>query len=410
MNKLFFLLLVIAVLTACNTSQQTPNNGGTGSVELLPPVETLAPNSPQYKPAFPGQTRVSGVKTQTALNVQVLSDQLKKPWAVVSLPDGRLLITEKGGSFRIATSEGTVSEPITGAPQVDDSGQGGLLDVVPDPDFLKNRVIYWSFSEPVSGGNHTSVARGRLANNEKTIENAEVIYRTVPTYNGRLHYGSRLAFGKDGYLYVSSGERSDLATRPKAQQLDAALGKILRITKDGNPAPGNPFATTPGALPEIWSYGHRNPQGLAFNSITGELWESEMGPRGGDEINLIQPGKNYGWPVITYGIEYSGKTIGDGITQKAGMEQPAYYWDPVQSPSGITFYTGSQIPEWKGNLFVGGLSSKHIARLVIVNNKVTGEERLLGDQNQRIRDVEEGKDGALYAVTDEGRLYRVSKK
>lgn len=406
MNKLFSSLALIAILAGC-TEPQNVQSSPTGT---LPPVETKAPNSPQYKPAFAGQTRVAGVKTKTPLDLQVLATSLVKPWAVISMPDGRLLITEKGGTFRIATTSGTLSQPITGAPKVDDAGQGGLLDVALDPDFTTNRVIYWAFSEPADGGNHTAVAKGRLSNDEKTIENARVIYRALPTFSSRAHYGSRLAFDKNEYLYVTTGERSNLETRPKAQHLNAALGKVLRITKEGLPAPGNPFANTPGALPEIWSLGHRTPQGLVFHPATGELWESEMGPRGGDEINLITPGKNYGWPIITYGIEYSGKSIGDGITQKEGMEQPVYYWDPVQSPSGITFYNGNMIPEWNNNLFVGGLSSKHIARLIIVNNKVVGEERLLEDQNQRFRDVGQGKDGALYAVTDEGRLYRIAKK
>lgn len=406
MKRLTFYMIMMIALAGCGEVQNvTSRTAGT-----LPPVETKEPNSPQYKPAFAGQTRIAGVKTQTPIDVQVLSTNLTKPWAVVPMPDGRLLITEKGGTFRIATTGGALSEAITGAPKVDDAGQGGLLDVALDPDFANNRIIYWSFSEAVDGGNHTAVAKGKISNDEKTIENATVIYRALPTFKGRLHYGSRLAFDKNGYLYVSTGERSDLATRPKSQHLDAALGKVLRITKDGKAAPGNPFVNTAGAMPEIWTYGHRNPQGLAFNEATGELWLSEMGPRGGDEINLIKPGKNYGWPTITYGIEYSGKTIGEGITQKAGMEQPVYYWDPVLSPGGITFYNSNVIPEWKNNLFVGGLSSKHIARLVIVNNKVVGEERLLEDQNQRFRDVGQGKDGALYAVTDEGMLYRIGKK
>lgn len=407
MNKIFLFLGIISLFTGCAEVQ----NVVSAIPGTLPPVETQPPNSPQYKPAFEGQTRIAGIKTLTPYEAKVISKGLERPWAVIALPDGRLLITQKAaGTFVIATTSGQLSQPITGAPKVDDAGQGGLLDVALDPDFTTNRMIYWAFSEPVEAGNHTAVAKGRLSNDEKTIENATVIYRAMPTFKGRAHYGSRLAFDKDGYLLVTTGERSDISMRPKAQYMDAAVGKILRITKDGKAAPGNPFANTPGALPEIWSLGHRTPQGLAFHPATGELWEAEMGPRGGDEINLIKPGKNYGWPTITYGIEYNGKTIGDGITQKEGMEQPIYYWDPVQSPSGITFYGGALIPEWRNNLFVGGLSSKHIARLVINNNKVVGEERLLADQNQRFRDVGEGKDGALYAVTDEGRLYRISPK
>ena len=225
-----------------------------------------------------------------------------------------------------------------------------------------------------------------------------------------MHYGGRILFDKSGDLFVSTGERSDLETRPQAQDLNSALGKILHITTDGKPAGGNPFLNDANARPEIYSYGHRNVQGLAFHPETGDLWENEFGPRGGDEVNLIQPGKNYGWPTITYGLEYSGKKVGKGITRQPGMEQPVYYWDPVVSPSGMTFYSSDSLPEWKNNLFIGSLSGNHIVRLVIKNNKVVGEERLLADQGQRFRAVTQGIDGALYAITDEGRLYRIGKK
>ena len=271
-------------------------------------------------------------------------------------------------------------------------------------------MVYWVFSEKVQGGNLTAVAKGKLSADEKRIEDATVIYRATPAYDGTLHYGGRILIDKDGNLIVSTGERSDLQTRPLAQDLNAALGKVLRITKDGQPAAGNPFAGRAGARPEIYSYGHRNVQSLAFHPQTGDLWEAEFGPRGGDELNRIEPGKNYGWPTITYGLEYSGKKVGEGITQKEGLEQPVYYWDPVLSPSGMTFYSGDKIPEWKNNLFIGGLSSTHIARLVIKDNKVTGEERLLANEGQRFRAVTEGNDGALYAVTDGGRLYQIRKK
>ncbi len=237
-----------------------------------------------------------------------------------------------------------------------------------------------------------------------------MIYRATPAYKGTLHYGGRILIDKDGNLIISTGERSDLETSPQAQDLTSALGKVIRITKAGQPAAGNPFAGKTDARPELYSYGHRNVQGLAINPVTGDLWETEFGPRGGDELNRIEPGKNYGWPIITYGLEYSGQKVGDSIQQKAGLEQPVYYWDPVLSPSGITFYSGSNMPEWKNNLFICGLSSMHIARLVIENNKVVGEERLLAGEEQRFRDITEGKDGALYAVTDMGRLYRIAKK
>ena len=389
---------------ADSNATATASSDSTGA-----PVETRKPNS-DYKPAFPGQTRIGSVKTQTAYEGIVLTSDLKRPWGITQMPDGRFLITEKGGTMRIAATDGKLSNPITGIPAVNDKGQGGLLGLTLDPDFNNNRMVYWVFSENTQGGNLTAVAKGKLSADETKIENATVIYRATPAHNSNLHYGGRILFDKSGNLVVSTGERSDLATRPLAQSLNAALGKVLRITTDGKPAPGNPFEGQSNARPEIYSYGHRNVQGLAWHPETGDLWEGEFGPRGGDEINRIQPGKNYGWPAITYGIEYSGPAISGGATQKEGMEQPVYYWDPVVSPSGMVFYSGDAIPEWKNNLFVCALNLPHLIRLVIQGNKVTGEERLFESENQRFRDITIGKDGALYAVTDGGRLYRVGKK
>ncbi|MBU1822586.1 MAG: PQQ-dependent sugar dehydrogenase [Bacteroidetes bacterium] len=377
----------------------------------LPPVETKTANSPEYNPAFPNQTRAAGIKTSTPYEAKVLAEGLKSPWGIASLPDGRLLVTEKAGNLRIVTQDGKMSEPITGLPEVHHKGQGGLLGITLDPKFKSNRMVYWAFSEPTDEGNLTAVAKGKLSADESKIENATVIYRATPYYKGNLHYGGRLLFDKQGNLILSTGERSDLVTRPQAQSLESGLGKVIRITTDGKPAKGNPFAGKESARPELYSYGHRNVQGLAFHPVTGDLWENEFGPRGGDELNRIQAGKNYGWPTITYGIEYSGKKVGDVIQQKEGLEQPQYYWDPSVSPSGMTFYTGNQIPEWKNNLFVGTLSGMHIARLVIdKDNRIIGEERLLEDEKQRFRDVHQGQDGALYAVTDQGKLYRIGKK
>jgi aldose sugar dehydrogenase len=402
-------LVASFTLSACGASGPTQtDNKGTAAGDSITPVETRSANT-NYSPAFPGQTRIGGVRTRSAFQVTAISTELNHPWGIALMPDGRFLITEKGGTMRIATAAGKISAPINGLPKVNSSGQGGLLGLALDPAFSENRMVYWSFSENTSAGNLTAVAKGRLADNERAIENATVIYRAAPAYRGTLHYGSRLVFDKAGNLFVTTGERSDLETRPQAQHLNSALGKILRITKDGKPAEGNPFLNRADAIPELYSYGHRNVQGLTLHPVTGDLWENEFGPRGGDEVNIIQPGKNYGWPTITYGIEYSGGTIGEGITQKEGLEQPVYYWDPVLSPSGMTFYTGDAISEWKNNLFICGLNSNHIARLVIVNNKVTGEERIAADEGQRFRDITNGKDGALYAVTDEGRLYRIGK-
>lgn len=403
------IITILAVfLTACN-SQTPKENNSVNTDSSSAPVETKAPNT-KYKPAFDGQTRIGSVKTKTAFEVKMLSKDLNKPWGIASLPDGRFLITEREGTMTIASSSGSISDRITGLPVVNAAGQGGLLGITIDPAFSDNRMIYWTFSENSSEGNLTAVAKGKLSADDKKIENITVIYRATPAYKGTLHYGSRILFDKTGNLIFSTGERSDKETRSQAQDIKSGLGKVLRITTDGKPAPGNPFLDNSAARPELYSYGHRNVQGLAFHPVTGDLWENEFGPRGGDELNRIQVGKNYGWPTITYGQEYSGETMGDGITQKEGMEQPVYYWDPVLSPSGMTFYSSDSIPEWKNNLFISGLSSTHIARLVIENNKVVGEERLLADEAQRFRDVTQGKDGALYAVTDNGRLYRIGKK
>jgi len=411
-NTPTFLALAAALLAigACGNNQTANGNASDTTDSIYPPVEPQKANA-EYKPAFEGQTRAPGLKTRTPYAHTVLTDRLESPWGIAVLPDGRLLITEKKGVMRIVSADGTLSEAITGIPKVDPRGQGGLLDLALDPDFSSNRMVYWSFSEAAKGGNHTAVGKGRLSADEKSIENATVIYRALPSHDGTLHYGSRIVFDREGNLFVSTGERSDLATRPQAQDLKSALGKVLRITKDGSPVAGNPFAGRADALPEIYTYGHRNVQGLAFHPETGELWEGEFGPKGGDELNRIEAGKNYGWPIITYGLEYSGKTVGDPpIQQQDGLEQPVYYWDPVLSPSGMTFYAGNTVPEWKNNLFIGGLSSTHIARLVIEDNRVVGEERLLANEGQRFRDIAEGKNGELYAITDAGKLYRIGKE
>jgi aldose sugar dehydrogenase len=400
MNKVIVSFLSAIILTAgtfCSNAQQ-----GTS-------VETKRPNA-DYKPAFVGQTRINAVVTQSPYEGKLLTSSLSRPWGIAALPDGRFIITEIEGAIRIVTASGTVGEPINGVPKVYCAGQGGLLGICIDPAFSKNRMVYWAFSESVGEGSLTSVAKGMLSSDEKRVENITVIYQAKPSYKGSLHFGGRVLMAKDGNLFLSTGERSDRATRPQAQDLNSGLGKIIRITKDGKPATGNPFTATANTRPELYSYGHRNVQGIAIHPETGDLWEAEFGPRGGDEVNRIVAGKNYGWPTITYGIEYGGGKVGEGIQQKAGLEQPVYYWDPVISPSGISFYTGKQIGEWKHNLFVAALSGMHVCRLVIENNKVTCEERLLSDENQRFRDITEGADGALYTITDQGRLYRIGKK
>lgn len=405
MKTFIIAFLACSLMTAASCDKDDDEN----LPDQGPPVETNPPNS-TYSPAFPGQTRIGSVTTETPYNVKAITTSLASPWGITSLPDGRLLITEKGGRMRIVTTDGNVSAAITGLPAVNAGGQGGLLGLCLDPQFESNRMLYWVFSEPVAGGTNTAVGKGRLANDEKTIEGATVIYRALPAYNGTLHYGGRIVFDANGNLFVSTGERSDLATRPLAQDVGSGLGKIVHITKTGQAASNNLFKAQTAALPELYSIGHRNPQGIAIHPQTGDLWESEHGPRGGDEINRIRAGVNYGWPIITYGLEYSGLPVGAGIQQKDGLEQPVYYWDPVVSPSGMTFYNSDRIAEWKNDLFIGSLSATHIVRLVIRDNRVVGEERLLATEQQRFRDITQGKDGALYAITDQGRLYQIDKK
>jgi aldose sugar dehydrogenase len=409
MKVLFFASVFAAAIFLLSNVRHQPAVVTITPGDTLPPVETKKPNS-DYKPAFAGQTRIKGVKTSTPYKVEKIAEKIGRPWAITLLPDGRWIITDKTGFMTLFTADGKLLKKVTGFPEVDAAGQGGMLDVAIDPAYTKNKTIYWSFSEKQGDGtNLMAVAKGQLSADESSILNPTVIFRATPALNSRAHYGSRILFDKKGNMIVSTGERSILEGRKQAQLLSSRLGKIFRITKDGKPAPGNPFLNNKDAMPEIYAYGVRNPQSLAFHPVTGDLWEAEFGPRGGDELNIIHPGRNYGWPVITYGLEYSGNKIGDAIQQKAGMEQPIYYWDPVLSPSGMAFYEGNAIPEWKNNLFIGGLSSTHIARLVIANNKVVGEERLMEDKRERVRDVAYANN-MLYAVTEPGNIYRISKK
>ncbi|HWP64590.1 MAG TPA: PQQ-dependent sugar dehydrogenase [Candidatus Limnocylindria bacterium] len=329
---------------------------------------------------------------------------LEHPWGLAFLPDGRMLVTERPGRLRIVEKDGTVSRPLGGAPKVLAAGQGGLLDVALSPRFAEDRRVYLSYAEPGDGGAGTAVARGRLG--ASALEDVQVIWRQTPKVSGGNHFGSRLVFTRDGLLFVTLGDR--YAYREKTQDLSTTLGKIVRITPDGGVPERNPFVGRAGVRPEIWSYGHRNVQAAALHPATGALWTVEHGPRGGDELNHPEAGKNYGWPIITYGIDYSGARIGEG-TAKPGMEQPVYYWDPVIAPSGAVFYTGDAFPEWKGSLFVGSLTPGLLVRLVIENGRVTTEERYLGELGRRIRNVRQGPDGLLYLLTDhpDGQLLRL---
>jgi aldose sugar dehydrogenase len=374
------------------------------------------PNNPAQKPAFAGQTRAPEQKLGVAFEVVALSEGLANPWGLAFLPDGKMLLTERAGRLRVVTADGKLSEPVAGLPSVDARGQGGLLDVALDPAFQKTQLIYWSYAEPGENGNNTAVARGRFVDGAAPkVENLQVIFRQEPKLVSTLHFGGRLVFGRDGTLFVTLGERSILEGRVQAQRLDSLLGKIVRINADGSLPKDNPFVGKSGVRPEIWSYGHRNVQGAALHPTTGELWEVEHGARGGDELNIARKGRDYGWPTITYGIEYAGGPVGEGMQQRTGMEQPRYYWDPVIAPSGLLFYTGNLFPAWQNSLFVGGLGSLNLVRLSLKGEQVVGEERLLQDlqpARERIRDVRQGPDGAIYLLTDsvKGRLLKLTPK
>jgi len=381
---------------------------------LSAPVETGEPNNPTYKPAFAGQHRAEEVHTRTALAVTEVATGLHFPWAIAFLPDGRMLVTEKNpASLRIVTAAGKVSAPVAGIPKVNANGQSGLLGLAISPKFATDHLVYWTYSEPrPTGGNALALARATLVDGAAPrLDGVRVIFRNEPALESNLHNGGRLVFAADGTLFLGLGERSILPGRVQAQDLRSDLGKIVHLNADGSPAEDNPFLGKANARPEIWSSGHRNILGIAFDA-RGKLWEVEMGPRGGDELNLVTRAKDYGWPTIGYGEEYSGKPVGKGITAAAGMEQPVYYWDPVIAPSSLMIHSGRMFPEWKGDFFIGGLASGALVRLIVKNDRVTGEERLFADRGDRIRDAVEGPDGAIWVVTDDdnGKLLRVSAK
>ena len=360
-----------------------------------------APSAVQAQaPRSPTPASVKGI-----VDFQTIAKGLEHLWSLAFLPDNRMLVTERPGRLRVVGPDGRVSEPLTGVPQVYASGQGGLLDVVLSPTFDKDRLIYFSFAESGEGGAGTAVARGRLG--ERGLESTQVIWRQQPKVSGSNHWGSRIVFRPDGTLFVTLGERFNYSER--AQDLSATLGKIVRINPDGSAPPDNPFVNRAGARPEIWSYGHRNVQAATLHPETGQLWTVEHGARGGDELNHPEAGKNYGWPVISYGRHYSFLKIGEG-TEKPGMEQPVYYWDPVIAPSGMVVYTGDLFPGWKDNFLVGSLTPGLLVRLVMKDGKVAQEERYLGDLRERIRDVRQAPDGSLYLLTDasNGQILRVT--
>jgi len=376
------------------------------------------PNAPTQKPAFAGQTDAPEKKLGVAFDIVTLSDSLRNPWGMTFLPNGKMLVTERIGYLRLVNADGTLTpQAIGGLPAVDNRGQGGLLDVIIDPNFATNNLIYWSYSEPRENGtNNTAVARGTFVEGPPArVENATVIYHQGPSLNSTLHFGSRLNFLKDGTLLITHGERSITEGRMQAQRMDGLLGKVARINPDGSIPKDNPFVGRANTREEIFSIGHRNIQSAAIHPVTGELWEVEHGTRGGDELNVVRKGKDYGWPTVAYGIEYAGPPITGGLTQKDGTEQPLYFWDPVIGPSGMAFYTGNLFPAWKGSLFIGGHQTNDLVRLSLDGETITSEERLLVDRTPRlrIRDVRQGPDGALYLLTDEpltGKLLKLVPK
>ena len=387
---------------------QAPSDRALPALVEGQPVERRQPEKKDDQPTFPQQTRAP-YHASAPFQITTLIDTLPAPWSLAFLPDGKILLTERlPGSIRILDTTGVLSAPVAGvsALMAPDAKDIGVLDVVLDPHFAANHQIFFTFYDYINGTNsNTWVARGQLDEAKRALIGAKVIFRAQPAMPSKRlggKTGGRIAIAPDDTLFVTTGDRSDSPPWDVAQRLDNHLGKIIHITADGAPAPDNPFLGKSGVLPEIWSYGIRSPEGLAFDPKTGRLWENEHGPRGGDELNIIAKGKNYGWPVVVHGIDYPGAAIGEGVVHRDGMEDPVYYWDPVIAPSGLAFYTGTLFPQWQGSLFVGGLGGRVLDRLAIVNDKVVAEEPLLMDLHARIRDVRVGPDGAVYVLTDSG--------
>ena len=410
MNMRYGIFLLLAAATLAGCARKAPDSPVTAPQAAAAaaagggPLETRPRNATDYEPMFPDQTRAPGVVSDIKLDIQVIARGLVLPWAVEQLPDRRFLVTEKPGQLRLLSADGKTSISVAGVPAVRYNGQAGLLDVALDPAFADNHIIYVCYSEQREGGSGIALARARLveAGAAAHLEDVKVVFRAMPTLESDRQLGSRISFGKDGKLYLTLGERGIAEAVGQAQDLRSDFGKVARLNADGSVPKDNPFVGRSDALPEIWSYGHRDAQSLAVDSVTGKVWSIEHGPRGGDELNLIRAGANYGWPIICYGIDYSGAKVGAGITQKEGMEQPVYYWDPVIAPSGMTIYRGTMFPEWQGSIFVGGLVGMKLVRLQMEGDRVKGEEWFLQDLHARIRDVQQGVDGAIYVLTESG--------
>ena len=388
-----------AVLLACIAC-------GASNASEREPEETRQPNAEWQTPAFPDQTRAPKPATTADWELEIVSDGLDHPWALEFLPDGSILVTERPGTLRVVGIDGSVGDPIEGVPQVHAVAQGGLLDVALAPDFEQSRRIFLTFSEPTGNASRTAAATGILSEDHSTLSEVEVIFRQHPEFQSRGHYGSRIVFDREGRLFITMGDRMD-RSRELAQDPSNTIGTVARINADGSIPDSNPFVGDPNRADAIWSWGHRNIQAATLHPGTGRLWTIEHGPAGGDELNHPEAGKNYGWPAVTYGENYRGTKVTGGITRRDDVEQPVYYWDPVIAPSGMTFYTGEAFPEWKGDLFIGGLGSAKVVRLVFDGDRVAAEEWL--PVGERVRDVAQGPDGSLYLVTDQdnGKLMRI---
>ena len=413
MRELIFGALLLAACQPAAEDSATAQTNARAPSSAAQPLETRPANTPEQRPAFAGQTRAPRATSNVAFEIETVASGLEKPWAFDFLGDGRFVVTEKAGRLRVVTADGKLLPPVAGVPAVDAAGQGGLHDVTVRREG-QGTTLCFTYAEPRAGNKNGAAAAcaEAIGENNITLNGLRVVFRQKPDWESRGHYGSRLLFGPDGKMWITLGERQNPEPRQLAQSLDATFGKVVRLEPNGMSAPDNPFyqkAAAGSPRSQIWSYGHRNIQSAAFNPATGALWTVEHGPQGGDELNIPKAGKNYGWPIITYGEDYGGAPMGEGITAKAGMEQPTYYWDPVIAPSGMAFYTGSAFPAWKGSAFIGGLGSKKLVRLALNGDRVVGEEWF--DMNARIRDVAQGPDGLLYVLDESnGRLLRLKPK
>lgn len=406
MKKVIHLIIVLLFISACSSTPETKPIVNTpvfpvieeDNLVLYPPLETRIPNT-DFKPAFVGQTRASSTQTQASYSYSILHQDLVEPWGIDVLPDGKLVITEKQGRLVVLEADGSLITRITGFPSINTQNQGGLLDVSISTNFDSDSTLYFTYAALSGQASATAIGRAELDLKNNQLNNFETIFTALPYLSGNNHLGGRIVFDDKQNIYLTTGDRQDFDRRMQAQDPSNGNGKIHYLSKDGGVVEG--YTST------VFSLGHRNVQGIDIHPITKEVWANEMGPQGGDELNLIQYEKNYGWPIVSYGEEYNGNPIGDKITQKEGMEEPRYYWDPVIAPSGMIFYDGEMFKEWQNNLFIAGLKAEAIVRIILDGDKVLAEENLLQSEKQRFRDVAQGMDGSLYAISDAGRLYQI---